>query len=107
MGVEIKSVKWTKRALKDLSKVSVFNAKSIGREKALEIAHKIIDAPRILENPEYDFKNIDSIDEAFSHLKQEYRKIFYTNYKITYRNGKTKIYITRVFDTRQNPNKNK
>ena len=107
MGVEVKPVKWTRRAMRDLSKISVHNAKILGREKALEIAHKIIDAPRILESPEYDFKNIGSIDEAFSHLKQEYRKIFYTNYKITYRNGKAKIYITRVFDTRQNPNKNK
>lgn len=107
MGVEIKPVKWTKRALKDLNRITVFNSENIGKEKALEIAHKIIDVPGILENPDYDFKNIGSIDEAFNHLKQEYRKIFYTHYKITYRNGNTKIYITRVFDTRQNPNKNK
>lgn len=79
----------------------------MGKEKALEIAHSIIDATRMLENTQFDFKNIGSIDEVFSHLKQEYRKIFYKNYKITYRNGKTKIYITRVFDIRQHPNKNK
>jgi len=102
----VKPVTWTKRALKDLNKLSIFNSGLLGKEKALEIAHKIVDAPQILENPEYDFKNIGSIDESFTHLKQEYRKIFYKNYKITYRNGKTKIYITRVFDTRQNPKKN-
>jgi len=107
LGFVVKPVIWTKRALKDLNKVSIFNSKSIGKEKAIEIAHKIIDAPKILENPEYDFKNIGSIDDSFSHLKQEYRKIFYNNYKITYRNSKTKIYVTRVFDTRQYPNKNK
>lgn len=107
MGFKVKPVTWTKRALKDLYKVSIFNAKSLGEEKALEIAHNIIDTPKILENPAYDFKNIGSIDESFSHLRQEYRKIFYENCKITYREGKTKIYITRVFDTRQNPNKNK
>lgn len=107
MGVVVKPVKWTRRALKDLNKISVFNANAIGKEKALEIAHKLIDAPKILENTEYDFKNIGTIDEAFSHLKYEYRKIFFRNYKITYRNGKTKIYITRVFDMQQNPNKNK
>lgn len=103
----MKSVYWTKRALKDLQKISLFNAKNIGRKKALEIAHKLIDAPGILENPEYDFENMGSIDEVFNHLKRNYRKIIYSNYKITYRNGKTKIYITRVFDTRQHPNKNK
>ena len=107
MGDVNKPVKWTRRALKDLSKITVFNAKTIGKDKALKIAHNLIDAPKILENTEYDFKNIGTVDEAFNHLKYEYRKIFYENYRITYRNGKTKIYITRVFDMRQNPNKNK
>jgi len=106
LGVEVKPVKWTRRALKDLSKITVFNAKTIGKEKALKTAHKLIDAPKILENVEYDFKNIGTVDESFSHLKYEYRKIFYQNYRIKYRNGKTKIYITRVFDMRQNPRKN-
>lgn len=91
MGTTVKPVAWTKRALKDLNKISVFNSKTIGKKKALKIAHNVIDAPKILENPEYDFKNIGSIDESFSHLKQEYRKIFHDNYKITYRNGKTKM----------------
>lgn len=107
MGVVVKSVAWTKRALKDLRKISIFNASVIGKSKALEVAHNVIDAPKILENTEYDFQNIGSVDESFSHLKQEYRKIYYKHYKITYRNGKTKIYITRVFDTRQHPSKNK
>jgi len=40
------------------------------------MAHGIVDAPKILENPEYDFKNIGSEDESFSHLKRAYRKIF-------------------------------
>jgi plasmid stabilization system protein ParE len=102
-----KPVAWTKRALKDLNQITIFNVKALDKEKALQIAHKIIDFPKILENPDYDFKNIGSSDESFSHLKREYRKIFYGSYKITYRNGKSKIYITRVFDTRQNPNKNK
>ena len=107
MGSVIKPVKWTKRALKDLSKITVFNAKNISKEKALKIAHLLINAPKILENTEYDFNDIGAIDESFKHLKYEYRKLFYKNYKITYRKGKTKIYITRVFDMRQNPNKNK
>ena len=107
MGTVIKSIVWTKRGLKDLKKISEFNVETQGKKKALEIAHNIINAPKILENSEYDFENIGSVDYSFSHLKQEYRKIFSEGYKITYRKGKTKIYITRVFDTRQNPNKNK
>jgi hypothetical protein len=44
----------------------------MGGEKALGIAHIIVDAPKLLENPDYDFKNIGSVDESFSHLKREY-----------------------------------
>ena len=107
MGFITKPVIWTPRALKDLKKVSKFNSKIKGREKAIEIAHKIINAPRILENPEYDFQNIGTVDETFSHLKLEYRKIFCEGCKITYREGRTKIYVTRVFDQSQHPRKNK
>jgi len=38
LGLIAKPVTWTKRALKDLNKVSIFNSKSLGKEKALEIA---------------------------------------------------------------------
>ncbi|WP_108867853.1 type II toxin-antitoxin system RelE/ParE family toxin [Aquimarina aquimarini] len=107
MGFVVKPVSWTTRGLKDLKKVSKFNSKTKGREKAIEIAHNIIDAPKILENPKYDFQNIGTVDETFNHLKWEYRKIFCEGCKITYREGKTKIYITRVFDQSQHPRKNK
>ena len=107
MEFKVKPVSWTNRALKDLYKITVFNSNLLGASKALNIAHTIIETPKILENPNFDFKNIGGIDDSFNHLKQEYRKIFYKHYKITYRNGKTKIYITRVFDTRQLPSKNK
>ena len=62
---------------------------------------------RILENPDIDLKEIGSIDNRFSHLKNTYRKLILDYYKITYREGKTKMYVVRVFDTRQNPYKNK
>ena len=109
MEIVVKPVKFTKRALKDLEKIYTFNTEvlEIPNTKAKEISHHIVDATRILESSEFDSKNIGSIDESFSYLKQEYRKIFYKEYKITYRNGKDKIYITRMFDMNQHPNKNK
>lgn len=103
----MKSVKWTKRALKDLNKITVFNSELMGKEKAVKIAMEIIESPEILTNSKFDFEKLGSIDENFIHLKREYRKIFFKNYKITYRLGNSEIYITRVFDVRQNPNKNK
>ncbi|GGE19117.1 hypothetical protein GCM10010831_20340 [Psychroflexus salis] len=48
-----------------------------------------------------------ALDDNFSHLKHEYRKLIIQHCKITYREGNSKIYVIRIFDTRQNPNKNK
>lgn len=103
----IKPVFWTTRAIKDLEKVTRFNAFLYGFKKAVQIAIKIQKGTEILENPKYDFSEIGQIDTEFIHLKRNYRKLIDGHCKITYREGKTKIYINRIFDTRQNPNKNK
>ncbi|GGX27321.1 hypothetical protein [Aquimarina muelleri] len=51
--------------------------------------------------------SIGTVDDQFAHLKRQYRKIFAEGCKITYREGKDKIFITRVFDQKQLPSKNK
>lgn len=48
-----------------------------------------------------------ALADDFTHLKREYRKILKHYCKITYREGQSKIYIIRVFDTRQDPKKNR
>ena len=101
----IKPIYWTARAVKDLEKVTKFNAILYGFKKAIVIATELRESTEVLEND--NFKEIGSVDEDFVHLKHEYRKLIHNHCKITYREGKTKIYINRVFDTRQNPNKNK
>lgn len=101
-----KATSWTHRAKKDLEKNYHFNKVLYGKEKAKEIAYKIQERTLLLENPEYNFEEAGSIDESFSHLKFTYRKLIEGYCKITYRVGKTKIYIVRVFDTRQHPSKN-
>ena len=103
----IKPVFWTTRAIKDLEKVTRFNALLYGFDKAVQIALKLQKGTKILENPKYDFSEIGAVDLEFIHLKRNYRKLIDGHCKITYREGKTKIYINRIFDTRQNPNKNK
>ena len=100
-----KPVFWTSRAVKDLEKVTRFNINLFGFKKAIEIANEIQEATEILDSN--NFNQIGSIDEDFTHLKFEYRKLIHQHCKITYREGKDKIYINRIFDTRQNPNKNK
>ena len=102
-----KPVFWTSRAIKDLEKVTRFNTLLYGFEKSIQIAIKLQKSTEILENPKHNFSEIGATDPEFIHLKRNYRKLVDGYCKITYREGNTKIYINRIFDTRQNPNKNK
>ena len=106
MGIQI-IVQLTSRALKDLQKVRGFNDLLYGVSKSKEIINTIFETIEILENPDVDFTEIGAIDEDFVHLKYDYRKLITSHYKITYRKNKSKKYVVRIFDTRQNPNKNK
>lgn len=102
-----KPIFWTQRALRDLNKIYRFNSESLGEEKSFSIIQKLIDKVGILENPDFDYITLGAVDESFSFLKKQYRKLLEGHYKLTYSEGKTKIYIHRVFDTRQSPRKNK
>jgi hypothetical protein len=103
----IKLVEFTTRAKKDLLKLEKFNDELYGKEKSNIILKNLLYKLEILENPNADLTKIGVIDTSFNHLKRTYRKLIVNYCKITYRVGKTKIYIVRVFDTRQNPFKNK
>lgn len=103
----IKPVELTSRAIKDLKKAKSFNSDLYGAARAQEIIDEIFELLETLENPDYDFSEIGEVDKDFDHLKYPYRKLTIPHCKITYRKGKTKIYVIRIFDTRQNPKKNK
>ncbi|WP_395078044.1 type II toxin-antitoxin system RelE/ParE family toxin [Flavobacterium sp.] len=106
--MEVKrSLFWTKRALSDLEKIYIFNTHLFGSITSKEIVLKIIEKAEILEEITFDYTKIGEIDKDFNHLKRNYRKLIEGHCKITYRIGNSKIYINRIFDTRQNPNKNK
>ena len=107
MSSSIKRVELTSRAIKDLKKVKSFNLDLYGIVRAIEIIDAIFELLGTLENPNYNFTEIGEVDKDFNHLKYSYRKLTHHHCKITYRNGKTKIYVIRIFDTRQNPKKNK
>jgi plasmid stabilization system protein ParE len=106
MGNQI-IVQLTSRALKDLQKLRGFNDLLYGVSKSKDIINTIFETIEILENADVDFTEIGAVDEDFVHLKYDYRKLITSHYKITYRKNKSKIYVVRIFDTRQNPNKNK
>lgn len=101
-----KPIFWTTRATKDLAKTTKFYIELYGKTKARAIATELRQSTKVLERKNIDATASGSIDEAFTHLKHTYRKLMHHHCKITYRIGKSKIYIVRVFDTRQNPKKN-
>lgn len=106
MERNVKQVLLTNRAIKDIVKIRKFNVELYGEKIASKIVDDLFGYIGILENPDPNFTNIGAKDEAFSHLKRNYRKLIINTIKVTYRVGKTKIYVVRVFDTRQNPKKN-
>ncbi len=107
MEKQSKEIVWTKRVLSDLRKIYDFNIELRGEDKAHELISTIVDRIEILQDEK--FISIGSLDDSFKHLKMDYRKLIEGHYKITYRQSsdQSKIYINRVFDTRQNPVKNK
>ncbi len=107
MDKRIKSVVWSSRAIKDLEKITKFYIKLYGHTKARKIVTELRQSTEILESTNVDTSKLGAVDETFSHLKRIYRKLINDYCKITYREGKTKFYVVRVFDSRQHPNKNK
>ncbi|MBI9065002.1 MAG: type II toxin-antitoxin system RelE/ParE family toxin [Marinilabiliaceae bacterium] len=105
--METHEIIWTSRATKDLRKVYDFYPQQIGEEKAFAIIQSILDKVDVLTDGK--FVKIGAIDEEFKHMKRQYKKLIEKNIKITYRLSASKpiVYINRVFDTRQDPIKNK
>lgn len=104
--METCEIVWTNRAVKDLKQVYTFYTVTIGEERAFQIIQVLLEKADILSDSR--FVEIESIDFAFKHLKRSYKKLIVRSIKITYRTNKENsiVYINRVFDTRQNPNKN-
>lgn len=100
-------IKWTLRAVKDLHRIYQFYYEQIGEEKAFGLVQLIIEKVGLLSDKR--FSRMGAIDKEFIHLKREYRKLIIKNIKATYRlsDNQQVIYINRVFDTRQNPGRNK
>lgn len=101
----IKPIFWSNRAISDLQKIYTFNKKIFDKNIADSIIDGIYHKISILESQNLVLEKIGSIDEQFLHFKREYRKLIEKNCKITYRIGKSNIYIVRIFDSRQNPRK--
>ncbi len=106
MDESVKNIRWTSRSVKDLKKLTAFYSSLYGNEKAFKIVSEIKESTDGLMNDDVDKTQRGAIDEAFNHFKHTYRKLIHHNCKITYRISNETIFIVRVFDMRQDPNKN-
>jgi len=70
-------------------------------EKAFFVLQKIVARTNQLTV----FPESGGIEPYLAHLKWSYRRLIEGNYKIIYRIYNKKIYINRIFDSRQNPKK--
>jgi addiction module RelE/StbE family toxin len=89
---------WTKPAKKDLKKIFNYFKQKVSLNIALNIINSILSKTSILETHSIGVK-----EELLAHLNQEHRSIIDGNYKIIYFIHYKTVYITHVFDTRQNP----
>jgi len=94
---------YTEQSLRSFEETLNFLAPKISYEKLMEIRDGILDAAENLAiNP-----FIGQEEPYLEHLNLRYRRIIKDHYKIIYRVTGQYIYITDIFDTRQDPTKMK
>jgi plasmid stabilization system protein ParE len=92
---------YTEQALESLQECLDFLPADISTEKRLKIRDSmLIKAEKLLTDP-----SIGQREEYLEHLGQAHRRIIENQYKIIYRIDGEIIYITDIFDTRQDPSK--
>ena len=92
---------WTKFALNKLRQVHKFYIKTANKEVADKIVEELFHNTKSLEHSSF----IGQLEPSLKQLKKEHRYLVLHHCKIIYRVESDIVYITHVFDTRQNPNK--
>lgn len=94
---------YTEQALKSLQECLDFFPPEVSPEKINEIRDKILAKARtLLLNP-----RLGQIEEYLIQLNLSHRRLIEGNYKIIYRVEGETIFITDIFDGRQDPEKMK
>ncbi len=94
---------YTEQALKSLSESLEFIASSVSVETLETVRNRILDrADKLIKNPSSGKR-----EEYLDHLGLNHRRVIESHYKIIYRVIGRTIYITDIFDSRQDPSKMK
>lgn len=99
--MKILEVFWTKFALNELSNIYKYYRLNVGSSIASKIKDELIKVSQQLS--EYQLSGVE--EEYLRELKQGHRYIVRGKFKIIYKVYRDRIYITDVFDSRQNPQK--
>jgi len=92
-----KKIIWSADAKNDLNLIWLFYA-----EKSFEVADKVIDEI-IFTAESINFSEQFQLEPTFS--KIEFRRAICRHFKIIYSVRENKLFIVRIFDSRQNPKK--
>ena len=92
---------WTRFALDSLSEIYYYYLKNVNVNIASNIRDSILSSTKQLEK----YPQSGQTEELLMDLEEGHRYISRGNYKILYKTQNKKVYITHVFDTRQNPEK--
>ena len=94
---------YTEQALVSLEEALEFIATNVSPEKLIEIRNRILDQADTLL-----FQPLKGQKEPFlEHLGLGHRRLVESHYKIIYRVVGEYIYVTDIFDSRQDPDKMK
>ncbi len=91
---------YTQQAITSLKEALKFISPKVTDKKLVQIRNKILDT--LLLHPQKG-----QIEPYLTHLELDHRRIIEGNYKIIYRVVGEYIYITDIFDSRQDPDKMK
>ncbi|TAJ10282.1 type II toxin-antitoxin system RelE/ParE family toxin [Marinilabiliaceae bacterium JC017] len=90
---------YTEQALVGLQEALAFIAPKVSHEKLLEIRNRILDKADSLQQHPYQGQK----EPFLEHLDLDHRRVIEGHYKIIYRIINDCIYITDIFDSRQDP----
>jgi toxin ParE1/3/4 len=94
---------YTEQALKSLEESLEFISPQVTIETLKTIRNNILDrADKLVENPSSGKR-----EEYLEHLGLDHRRVIESHYKIVYRVIDKTVYITDIFDSRQDPKKMK
>jgi len=92
---------WTKFSLNSLFEIYRYYKDNVSDTVANNIRNEVLSSAKQLTN----HPTSGQIEESLADLGKGHRYIIRGNYKIIYKILNQKLYITDVFDTRQNPEK--